>query len=58
MTLLSGPALGLAAALALLFAACGDNGDGNGDTVLTGFSGVLIFGIVAWLIWRWARNKS
>lgn len=36
---------------------CGDNGDG-GDTVLTGFSGVLIFGIIVWIIWRYTRRKT
>lgn len=43
--------------LFLLFAACGGDDNGNGDTILTGFSGVLIFGIVVWLIYRWAKRR-
>lgn len=42
--------------LFLIISACGgDNGD---DTVLTGFSGVLIFGIVAYVIYRYVKKKS
>jgi hypothetical protein len=41
---------------AFLFTACGDNG-GN-DTVLTGFSGVIIFGIIAYVIYRIAKKKT
>lgn len=43
---------------ALLFlTACGENGDGNSDTILTGFSGVLIFGIVVYIIFRYVRSR-
>lgn len=41
----------------LLPAACGDNGNNN-DTILTGFSGVLIFGIVVWIIYRYATRRK
>lgn len=42
---------------AILFsAACGESG--RNDTVLTGFSGVLIFGIVAWVVYRYVRSKT
>lgn len=42
--------------LLLLLGACGDNG--NNDTVLTGFSGVLIFGVVAWIVYRVVKNRT
>lgn len=32
----------------LAMTACGD----DNDTILTGFSGVIIFGIIAWIIYR------
>lgn len=32
--------------LLAMLAACGD----NNDTILTGFSGVLIFGLIVWLV--------
>jgi len=40
-----------------VLAACGDENGGNEDTVLTGFSGVLIFGIVVWVIWRYVSKR-
>lgn len=40
----------------VLMAACGDNG--NDDTILTGFSGVIIFGIIAYVIYRYVRRKT
>jgi len=45
-------------AVPLLFflAACGGDGDGNNDTVLTGFSGVIIFGIIAYVIYRKVKS--
>lgn len=42
------------ALLFLLLAACGD----NQDTILGGFSGVLIFGIIVWIIYRIVKNRS
>lgn len=39
----------------LFLGACGD-GNGNSDTILTGFSGVLIFGIIAYVIHRKVRK--
>jgi hypothetical protein len=42
--------------LMLFLVSCGD--DGNNDTVLTGFSGVLIFGIIAYVIYRVVKGKT
>jgi hypothetical protein len=44
-------------AFVALMTACGD-GDGNNDTILTGFSGVLIFGLVVWLIVHFVRKSG
>ena len=41
----------------LFLAACG-NENGNEDTLLTGFSGVVILAIVIWLVVRMARKRS
>lgn len=42
----------------LFLAACGNDEDGgNEDTLLTGFSGVVILAIVIWLVVRMARNR-
>lgn len=41
----------------LLMAGCGD-GDGNNDTILGGFSGVLIFGIIVWVIYRHMTKRG
>lgn len=49
--------MSLLIALMLLLAACGGDG-GDNDTVLTGFSGVLIFGIIAYVIYRYIRRKT
>lgn len=49
----------LAPALLLLLAACGDeDGEGNGDTLLTGFSGLVILIIVVWLLLRAFRSRG
>lgn len=45
------PLIWIPGLMLLLLSACGDN-DGNDDTLLTGFSGVVILIIVVWLIWR------
>ena len=42
----------------LALVACGENENGNEDTFLTGFSGVVIFGIVIWLIVRALRKRA
>lgn len=49
----------LAPVLLLAFAACGEDadGNGNGDTLLTGFSGLLILIIVIWLIVHALRSR-
>lgn len=46
----------LAAALVFL-TACGEDANGNGDTLLTGLSGFIIFVIVVWLIVRWMSRQ-
>ena len=48
-------------AVPLLFflSACGDDGEnGNGDTLLTGFSGVVIIAIVVYIIYRVMKNRG
>jgi hypothetical protein len=47
----------LAGALMMLMAACGDDDNGNEDTLLTGFSGFVILCIAIWLIWRWMKKN-
>lgn len=44
-------------AVFLLLAGCGDNGD-RGDTILTGFSGVLIFGIIVWIVYVYIKGRT
>ncbi len=46
-----------AAGALLLLAACGNEENGN-DTLLTGFSGVVILALVIWIVVRMARNRS
>lgn len=41
----------------LLMTACGDDGD-NSDTILTGFSGILVFGIIVWVIYRVVKKRT
>lgn len=48
----------LAPGVLLLLAACGNDETGNEDTLLTGFSGVVILAVVIWLVVRMARNRS
>jgi hypothetical protein len=46
---------------ALLFlSSCGndDNGNGNEDTLFTGFSGVIILVLIVWFVMRKARNRG
>lgn len=45
---------------ALLFlAACGDDdGEGGEDTLLTGFSGVVILALVVWFVVRTMKKRS
>lgn len=45
-------------AILMVMAACGDEDNGNEDTLLTGVSGVLILVIVVWLIVRAVRKRS
>lgn len=47
-----------AVGLALVLGACGeDDGEGGNGDLLTGLSGVIIFCIVVWLLWRWLGNR-
>jgi hypothetical protein len=46
------------ALIVMLFAACGENGDGNDDTLWTGISGVVILVIVIWLILRAMKKRK
>jgi hypothetical protein len=45
-------------AVLTLMAACGEEGNGNEDTLLTGFSGVLILAIVIFLIVRSMKKRA
>lgn len=40
-----------------LMTACGDDGEGNDDTLLTGFSGVVILAIVIFIIMRSVKKR-
>jgi len=43
----------------LLLSACGDdNNGGNGDTLFTGFSGVIILVLIVWFVMRRTRSRS
>ena len=42
----------------LFLSACGGDDNGDEDTLLTGFSGVIILAIVVWLIVRSMRKRS
>lgn len=45
--------------VAAMLTACGDdgNGGGNEDTLLTGLSGVVIFGAVIWFVLRKVKSR-
>jgi hypothetical protein len=45
-------------AVLLFLSACGGDDNGEGDTLLTGLSGVVILAIVVWLIVRSMRKRS
>ena len=45
-------------AVLLFLAACGGDDNGEDDTLLTGFSGVIILALVVWLIVRSMRKRS
>lgn len=42
----------------MLLAACGNEDGGNEDTLLTGFSGLVILAVVIWLVVRMARKRG
>lgn len=46
------------AAVMGVMAACGEDGDGNDDTIWTGLSGVVVLVIVVWLIVRALRKRG
>lgn len=41
-----------------LFVACGEDGDGNNDTLFTGLSGVIILAVVIWILVRVVRKND
>lgn len=41
----------------VLLVACGED-NGNTDSILGGFSGVLIFGIIVWVVFRYVSKKG
>lgn len=45
-------------ALMALLVACGNDGNGNEDTLLTGFSGVVILAIVVVLLVRAMKKRA
>ncbi|MGH9038989.1 MAG: hypothetical protein ACRDZ3_02035 [Acidimicrobiia bacterium] len=45
-------------ALMALMVACGDDGNGNDDTLLTGFSGVVILAIAVFLVVRAMKKRG
>jgi hypothetical protein len=47
----------LLVAFMLVLAACGENGENN-DTILGGFSGVLIFGLIVWVVFRYVSKRK
>ena len=55
--LLSLQLLWIPAAL-LLLSSCGNDDNGNEDTLFTGFSGVIILVLIVWFVMRKARNRS
>ena len=45
--------------LMLFLSACGEDGDGNDDTIWTGLSGLVIVLLLGYFLWRWAaRNRG
>lgn len=44
-------------ALLLFLSACGEDGEGNEDTIFTGLSGVVILIIVVWLVMRAVKKR-
>lgn len=43
--------------LMAVLTACGDDGEGNEDTLLTGFSGFVILCLVVFFVYRWAKKR-
>jgi hypothetical protein len=48
----------LVGVMMLTLAACGDDDGGEGDTLFTGLSGVIIVAIVIWFFMRSRRNRT
>ena len=48
----------LVGAMMLALAACGDDDGGEGDTLFTGLSGVIIVALVIWFLMRSRRNRT
>ena len=47
-----------AALLFMFMTACGNDDNGNEDTLFTGFSGVIILVLIVWFVMRKARNRG
>lgn len=47
----------IATLIMVLLGACGGDGDGDEDTLLTGLSGVVIVGLVIFFVIRSRKNK-
>ena len=45
-------------AVLMTFAACGNDDNGNEDTLFTGFSGVIILALVIWMVVRMAKKRG
>jgi hypothetical protein len=45
-------------AVLLFMAACGNDDEGNEDTLFTGFSGVIILILIVWFVARKVRNRG
>lgn len=48
----------LTPSLLLLLAACGNDENGNEDTLFTGFSGVVILALVIWMVMRMVKKRG
>lgn len=44
--------------MAFILGGCGGDGNGNEDTLLTGFSGFVILCIVIYVIYRVVKNRG
>lgn len=45
-------------AMSLMFLACGDDGEGNEDTLFTGLSGLIIIVVAGYFLYRWWAKRN